>query len=81
MNPVCPVGIDFGNTVTIMAAYQINEKDPKKSETIILVDRNGNNKPSYSLMHMVSSHVALKCFSARGTATRELQRVLKYGCF
>lgn len=81
MNPVYPVGIDFGNTVTITAAYQINEEEPKQSNTIILVDRNGSKTPPYSLIRMVALHVALKCFSARRSAIQELRRVLKYTCF
>ena len=47
MSTVCPVGIDFGNVCTVMSAFQMNEKEPLKSTTLIVKDRNGSNCPSY----------------------------------
>ena len=47
MSIVCPVGIDFGNIHTVMSGFQINEKEPLKSETIIIKDRNGSSEPAY----------------------------------
>ncbi|OAO18163.1 hypothetical protein AV274_0103 [Blastocystis sp. ATCC 50177/Nand II] len=46
MSTVCPVGIDFGNVCTVMSAFQMNEKEPLKSTTLIVKDRNGSNCPS-----------------------------------
>lgn len=42
-----PAGIDFGNMHTLTSVFEINEKEPIQSTTVIVADRNGSKEPSF----------------------------------
>lgn len=47
MSLTLPAGIDFGNLHTLASVFEINEKEPIQSTTVIVADRNGNKEPSF----------------------------------
>lgn len=54
MSNILPAGIDFGNLETLMDIYQINEKQPERSQLVNVPDRNGNKQPPYMISSILS---------------------------